>query len=619
MLIQHLVLYHKTKMVYTRSRSQDSTDNDNQDNNNMTTAIDNTARLAAEAEAARVAAAAAATVATVAAAVPTTGAGAATGGGAVVIPPNPMTLGSNLTDLEVITFFKGKDNMNCVSDEAVLALNDEGITIPEDLIDFEDDDIDNMARNLGKIPTPNTIRLSAICVKRLKIAAACARFYKSIGRDLSKSNMSYSVMSIFWKQWQALESQKKNKDKISFPKMDRNTNILKWTEFAANAFDSIIGSRTAPLSYIIRPDKMAPDPLPPLERGKPWSEIYGSIRNEMEFCLSHDHPVFDDDNQAMFNLIHDSLQGTQYSATINPYKRKKDGLGAWKALNDQHAGKDRWDAEVKRESLFLTSNIWKGNGSVTLSKHATKHRNAYISLETCSLHVDYQIPNERTRVKYLLDSIRACTVPGVQARIASIEGDENGKRNNFEMAVTHLLPADPVIESSKNRRHTGNNKQGVIAGVTIQSGKGKSGVNLRWHPTKEYKALNDEQKDELKSWRNSNEGKAAIAASKKKYNENKSRPGGSSARSGGEPGEGRRVKFKKMIASVVCDTLASQSKKSDEEAQINSLAATMLSNMKLPQAAPIAANASAVSATGPTPQKIANRLAQLMVAGGSSN
>jgi hypothetical protein len=205
-LIQHLVLYHKTKMVYTRSRSQDSTDNYNPDNNNMTTAIDNTARLAAEAEAARVAAAAA--VATVAAAVPTTGAGAATGGGAVVIPPNPMTLGSNLTDLEVITFFKGKDNMNCVSDAAVLALNDEGITIPEDLIDFEDDDIDNMARNLGKIPTPNTIRLSAICVKRLKIAAACARFYKSIGRDLSKSNMSYNVMSIFWKQWQALESQK---------------------------------------------------------------------------------------------------------------------------------------------------------------------------------------------------------------------------------------------------------------------------------------------------------------------------------------------------------------------------------------------------------------------------
>jgi hypothetical protein len=48
-------------------------------------------------------------------------------------------------------------------------------------------------------------------------------------------------------------------------------------------------------------------------------------------------------------------------------------------------------------------------------------------------------------------------------------------------------------------------------------GKGKSGVNLRWHPIKEYKSLNDAQKDKLKSWRNINEGKASIAASKKQY------------------------------------------------------------------------------------------------------
>jgi hypothetical protein len=67
--------------------------------------------------------------------------------------------------------------------------------------------------------------------------------------------MSYNVMSIFWKQWQALTSQKKSKDKSVFPKMDRNpTSILKRTEAADNSFDSIIGSRNAPLSYVIRPD-----------------------------------------------------------------------------------------------------------------------------------------------------------------------------------------------------------------------------------------------------------------------------------------------------------------------------------------------------------------------------
>jgi hypothetical protein len=118
-------------------------------------------------------------------------------------------------------------------------------------------------------------------------------------------------------------------------------------------------------------------------------------------CLDHDHPVFDDDNHAIFDMLHDSLQGTTFGATINPYKKKKDDRNAGLALLNQHAGQDRWDAEVKRENAFLTSHIWKRNGNVTFAKHAAKHRNFYISLETCALHVAYQLPNEQTRVKYI--------------------------------------------------------------------------------------------------------------------------------------------------------------------------------------------------------------------------
>jgi hypothetical protein len=342
--------------------------------------------------------------------------------------------------------------------------------------------------------------------------------------------------------------------------------------------------------------------------------------------LDHDHPVFDDDNHKIFDMLHDSLQGTPYGATINPHKRKKDGRKAWLAVLMQWAGQDRWDAEVKRENAFLTSHIWKGNGNITLSKHAAKHRNAFISLETCALHVDYQLPNERTRVKYLLDSIRGCNDPGVQARIANIEGDDSasGKRNQFEDSVTHLLPADPVVENNKNRRSGGGGKQTVIAGVTIQSGKGKSGVDLRWHPMKEYKSLNDDQRDELKAWRNSNEGKAAIASSKKKYLDKKRKSGGN----GGNDNENRggngnrRVKFKQMIASVVSDTIANHNKTTvDDEAQVNALASSLFNNMKLPPAPthPPAAITSAVKgADGPNLQKISNRLVQLMSASGGA-
>jgi len=583
-------------------------------------------RISAATAAAATAAAATAAAAANATAVGVTG--GITGGGTVPpIPiPTPPTvtvptggapaphLGSMLSNVEVKSFFKDKDNMNCSTDDAVTALAVEGISIPEDLIDFEDDDIDNMSRNLTKLTTP--IRLSAICVKRLKIAAECARFYHSIGRDLSKSNMSYLVMSIFWKQWQSLISEKKSTDKTVFPKMDRNTSILKWTEAAANSFASVIGSRNAPLSYVIRPDISSPVPLPPLEAGKPWAEIYGSIRSEMESCLTHDDPVFGDDNHKIFDMLHDSLQGTTYGATIIPHKRKKDGRAAWHALMTQHAGQDRWDAEVKRDTTFLTSHIWKGNGNITLSKHLAKHRQAFNDLQTSAGHVAHQLPNPRTRVTYALDSIKACNDPAVQARIANIEGDDapNGKRNNFEAAVTHLLPADPVMEN-KTRRANG---RAVVSAVTIKSGKGKSGVDLRWHPLKEYKSLNDSQRDELKSWRNSNEGKASIAASKKQYLDKKLKSGNGNSNGNGKRNrdgnnnDRKNVKFKKMIASVVTDTLQSQAKQQHEEAQINAITTSMMHHMKLPPppAPAVAASASA----GPSPQAIAERLSMMMKA-----
>jgi hypothetical protein len=55
-----------------------------------------------------------------------------------------------LNDANIKSFSKDADSMNCVYDEAVAALADESITIPESLTDFEDDDFDNMSRNLTK-------------------------------------------------------------------------------------------------------------------------------------------------------------------------------------------------------------------------------------------------------------------------------------------------------------------------------------------------------------------------------------------------------------------------------------------------------------------------------------
>ena len=66
-------------------------------------------------------------------------------------------------------------------------------------------------------------------------------------------------------------------------------------------------------------------------------------------------------------------------------------------------------------------------------------------MRVAAAHVDCQLPTEHTRVGYLLDSIESKDA-ALNAAIASVEEDQGptGKRNDFESAVSHILPKDPV-------------------------------------------------------------------------------------------------------------------------------------------------------------------------------
>ena len=68
-----------------------------------------------------------------------------------------------------------------------------------------------------------------------------------------------------------------------------------------------------------------------------------------------------------------------------------------------------------------------------------------MSMQQCAEHIAYELPNELTRVGYLLEGIQ-CSDPGLQAAMASVRMDDgvNGMRSDFGKAVAHLLPYDPV-------------------------------------------------------------------------------------------------------------------------------------------------------------------------------
>ena len=66
-------------------------------------------------------------------------------------------------------------------------------------------------------------------------------------------------------------------------------------------------------------------------------------------------------------------------------------------------------------------------------------------MQQCAEHIAYQLPNELTRVGYLLEGIQ-CSDPGLKAAMASVRTDDGVNRmtSGFEKAAAHLLPYSPV-------------------------------------------------------------------------------------------------------------------------------------------------------------------------------
>ena len=81
------------------------------------------------------------------------------------------------------------------------------------------------------------------------------------------------------------------------------------------------------------------------------------------------------------------------------------------------------------------------------------------------------------------------------------------------------IPVDPFVQNKANKKTVTFEISSV---ASTKTGRGKKpGVDLRWHKPHEYKALSSEQKDELKEWQNSLDGKKVIADAKESYFKNK--------------------------------------------------------------------------------------------------
>ena len=360
-----------------------------------------------------------------------------------------------LTPTQTTTLFENADQMG-VQHATVVQLAQEGIQSVDDLADFDKEELQQLADNLrrpgGRVPNPDpgaavgeTIPMPAFVFgaksqKRLGIACELVRYYYTMGRDLTVASMHWNnVIKNFEIQWKALKA-KKEEDTPEVPKISKSLPIIKWSEAFQDHLHRVIGVRMIPLAYVIRTNKDVPAVAPPLQVGQPHADAHGSIECELIAQASHSHALFRDDNVAVYYALEEATHSTSYAASIKPFQRSKNGRSALLALTNQYAGNDKWEAEICKQDDLLHTHVWKGQSNFPLEGFIAQHQNAFVSMQQCAEHIAYQLPNELTRVGYLLEGIQ-CPDPGLQAAMASMQTDDgaNGMRSDFLEVSSTLI------------------------------------------------------------------------------------------------------------------------------------------------------------------------------------
>ena len=247
-------------------------------------------------------------------------------------------------------------------------------------------------------------------------------------------------MKNFGEQWKSSKISKEE-DKAETLKISKDLPTIKWVETFRDHLCSCIGVRNIPLVYVVRPDIVVTAVVPLLEPGQPFLALNGSIEGDLISRASHTHGMYRDDNATVYYKMEEATKGTTFADSMKPFQRRKDGRSALEAMESQYARQDKWYTEIKKMDTLLHTRKWKGKSNLPLEKFVQQHRNAYVSMDACTVHVKYQLPNEHTRVGYFLYLLESQHSPLLDA-MANIEEDngDTGKRNNFENAVACIIP-----------------------------------------------------------------------------------------------------------------------------------------------------------------------------------
>lgn len=394
-----------------------------------------------------------------------------------------------------------------------IAIQDEGLAVITDLLEFDNAGIKTLCASVrkpgGMIVDPNDpnrqivdpgFHIPAICEKRLKWAAYGARVYRMIGRPIDHDSLNRMRLKAL-ERHSVLMTDHEDPEKL--PIVSKTFGIVKAMDLVPGHLRDRLGSRQVPLSYIIRDEDQTPV-LEALRVDDCVGTGFTSLADELVVHTPHVGSEFVEDNAKVFHIIQDMVQGTSFESSIKSFQRTRNGRGAYRALCQHNLGSSKWDKIIEEAETYVMKREWNGkNYRFSLRNHIGKHREAHNEMMRASQFVDYELPNEHTRVGRLIKSILNRD-PSIVSAITHIQGN-HGQRNDFELAADFLLLTAPKMKENTQTHRISAIKSNK--GQKPKSGFGKSGVEFRYHARNEYNKLNKAQKKDLSEWRKSKENK----------------------------------------------------------------------------------------------------------------
>jgi hypothetical protein len=175
-----------------------------------------------------------------------------------------------------------------------------------------------------------------------------------------------------YNSYKAYVANKEKGENISkLPKYDDKGEFDEWFERVTDVLNMIYGSYMCPLAYVIRLDQPAGwDP-----------DVDARTDNErLVYQLALNGPEYNNDNQEVFKLLKNAVNGTEAQSYIEDYVVAQDGRGAMMELRRRFEGPNANETRCTKALSQLESLVYKNERETPFEGLVNKLNRAYVTL-----------------------------------------------------------------------------------------------------------------------------------------------------------------------------------------------------------------------------------------------